>query len=264
MRITCDHCGAVFYTETNVVCPACGSPYADDAEMKDAARYEQQKRDYDLESEKEKLEEQRRRNELFKEEIEERRSRNEQTQKTRAFANGMNKGCTFLLLAAGAVFVIGLILSFVFSLTGKNDASRDQPESESVEVTTETPMRKVEGAFGEALDAGQYTFKIDKIEKTDAYPWDATVGHTCVLIHALFTNNTDGYLDADLAANVVADGIAQHSFYLPSGYKDFSSYVPKGLTTEGWYKFEIPDDTETIEFRYGDWVVCRFTWDDVE
>ena len=71
MRISCEYCGAVFDSDHHEVCPKCGSPYSNDAIIKDVEAYEKKKRDYELEQAEEKLKSQKQRNEMFRLQVEE-------------------------------------------------------------------------------------------------------------------------------------------------------------------------------------------------
>ena len=261
MRISCDHCGAVFDSDQHPVCPECGAAYGDSPEVKSVEDYEQRKRDSDLEKEKERLEAQRRRNELFREELEQQRIRNANRRRTEEFSQKMNKGCYKVLIVAGVIFILLVLVGVKLAFDEAKEEKRNVPTT--AEPTTEIQLRNAEGAFGEEIDAGRYSVRVDRIEKTEYYPWSGTKDHTCVLIHFLVTNHLDRDINTDIDTHIVADGIAQHTYYLPDGYRELTYRLPKGLTAEGWVKCEIPDNAQEMEFRFGDAVVCRFTWENV-
>lgn len=263
MRISCDHCGAVFDSSKNEVCPRCGAAYGDSRKVKSIEDYEQKKREYDLEQEKAKLESQRQRNELFKEQIENERRRNENRRRAEDFSNRMNKGCTGAFLAIGLVFLFLIAVGVKIGLDEAKGNVSKRTSIVSEETTTMIPIEKAEGNYGEEIDTGRYAFKIDKIEETSYYPWSGKKDHTCLLIHMTLTSHMDRDYNSDIYQHVLADGIAQEFFYLPQGYKKLPSWLPKGTTIEGWAKVEIPNDAKDVQFRFGDYVTCHFTWDDI-
>lgn len=264
MRISCDSCGAVFETKDNIVCPACGASYANDDELNAVQQYEQKKREYELEQQKEKIESQKIRNKYLNMQAEDQAKKYQSAERIRKFSEKTNKGCGTVLLAAGILFFLCIAIGIKMGIDEEFGDRSGKIETTTEEITTEVDGVLAEGNFGEDLDTGRCIFKIDKIQKTSAYPWMASVDHSCVLIHALLTNKMQyHWLKTDESYSIVADGIAQRSFYLPTGYKSFASGIDVGLTGEGWFKFEIPDNAKEMEFRFGDHIICHFTWDDV-
>lgn len=266
MRISCDNCGAVFDSKDHAVCPTCGAAYGDSPEVKDVENYEKKKREYDLEQQREKLEAQRIHNRLINMQAEDQAKRNQSAQRIRNFSEKTNKGCGGILIACGLIFLFFVAVAVKMGFDGElGSRTKYSVETTTEEQTTEVDIQKAEGNFGEEIDTGRYTFKIDKIIRTSAYPWNNSVGHSCILVHALFTNNMlyHSAEPGNVYTNIVAGGIAQKEFWLPSGYDDFPNYVQKNLTVEGWFKYEIPDDANDMEFRFGDYVVCHFDWSDV-
>lgn len=265
MRITCDHCGATFDTENNIVCPACGATYSDDEELNAVQRYEQKKREYELEQQKEKIESQKIRNRYLNMQAEDQAKKYQSAERIRKFNEKTNKGCGTVLIVAGILFFLCIAIGIKMGIDENIAERKSRTETITEEITTEVEIQIAEGNVGDDIDTGQWVFKIDKITKTSAWPWNNSAGHSCVLIHALFTNNRLYHTanPNDIYTNIIANGIAQKEFYLPSEYKSFPNYVTKGLTVEGWYKYEIPDDADDMEFRFGEYAVCHFSWDDV-
>lgn len=255
IKITCEYCGTSFYIEKHDVCPNCGASYADNAYLKSKKKEQE-------EDKKAREERRRQEREVANLHLEEMRKKNAFLQRNREMSEKMNKGCFNLGKIIVAIFffvvIIGVGAAISDDLIGKK-----QDETTTAETTTEIPLVKVEANFGEEADAGRYSFKIDKIEKTTYYPWDGKKDHTCILIHALLTSHLDRSYNSDIYAHVIADGIAQRSFFLPNGYSGLPKTLPKGLTIEGWYRFEIPDDAEQLEFDFGDYIVIHFTSDDI-
>lgn len=262
MRITCDYCGAVFDSENNAVCPRCMSPYGDDVDKKNIEDYEQKKRRLDIEHEKEDLEAKRNRNELLKEELQRNRMRNEHQRKVERVTGKLSKGVSILIIGISILVFLAIVIGFVLAVKNETKPKTGTLVSETPEVT-EIPIKKAEGKVGKELNTGRYTVVVDEIRKIDYYPWTGKKDHTCILIHMTLTNHLDKTLSSDIYQHVIADGIAQEFFILPTGYKKLPTSVPAGLTVEGWARVEIPNKAKKMEFQFGDYVVCNFTWNDV-
>lgn len=265
MKIKCEYCGAIFDDKDNIVCPSCGAEYSTNNFRNKAQEYQDQKERLYIEQQKEKIEQQKLNRQFLESQLENQRRRNKYAANAQKFANTTRKGCGTILIVFAILmaFVIAVCVKIAIDDEFGNHSSISEKVTE--EETTEAPISVAEGNFGEDIYNGRYIIKVDKIQKTSAYPWNASVGHTCVLIHVLYTNKMLYRCGepGNVYTNVIADGIAQKEFYLPSGYKGFPNAVQKGLTVEGWFKYEIPDNAEKMEFRFGDYAICHFTWDDV-
>ena len=251
MKLTCEYCGSVFETADHPVCPQCGSEYGENPAFRARAQ-----------DEAEFLEERRR---LL---LERQRINNEAAKKKARQddawvrdARSRRLGCLIPVVIFGSILLIGSIL---VALKNPDLIDTTTDRAAAVEETeTLAPMEAVSGTVGETIETPQYAVRVPEIRLTDGYPWDCPAGHSFVLIHVLLENRTGEYLEIPDNVHVIADGIAQKQYYTPSSYRRLENWLDKGLTTEGWFQFDVPDDAAEMELTFGDYVTCRFTWDDI-
>lgn len=108
-----------------------------------------------------------------------------------------------------------------------------------------------EGGFDEFVSTKKYAVKVDEVSVTTRKYTKPNNGYSFKRFHIVFENKFEYELRSNEKFVLLADGIQCEKFYLDD-VKDFSTgNVAPGAKTDGYLGFEVPDNAEKLQLKYG-------------
>ncbi len=244
MKIYCEYCGAQFDSAHNKVCPNCGASFEGNDTI-EAEKIKQQKLD-ELELREQQMEMEARQSQI--EYADTQRKRLVRQQKA------MNIGCVLPVIIIFVLFTAIFVFAAISGLSESGIFSKKDDIISQFQTTEETTLVDVptKVGFNEPAEMLNYSLVCDEIKHTDRGGFKPTEGHMYVMFHFVMKNTSDEILDPRESIICSVDGVMCTEKVLFDEKEFDPSDIPVGLSADGYVCFEVPEDSETFELRFGD------------
>lgn len=248
MKINCDYCGASIDISKNKVCPHCGASYADDQELINNKKREEEIRNIDVERKKLELENQK----IYT-------NRQKENEKYRKKSNKTLFTILIILAIPGLCLLCCCIAAIPEAIRQSSYESEYEEiietpneENETIEEVVEIP---VSGGFNEPLSTSTYTVTITELKKADVdYCWKPDDGYMYVSIYFEVENITDKDIYSSEKIYCSVNGIMVDKFNYGNDKYIKDSSIPKGMKIGGYMCFEVPIDAKEFVLTYGEYL----------
>ena len=234
MRITCEYCGSSIDTEKDDKCPSCGANIGTNKEMKEAMNIQKQQ-------EKENLEQSR----LYN--MEKDRLLKSQESATK-FVKFVKIGCSI------PIILIILMMTIAFIGVLKNNNIINNKEEKTIEIIE----KQVEGNLKETVSTSTYSVICDNYEEFERYS-KPTSGYKYIRFHFIIENISDEEIYDNVPVRAIADGIqCERANFSDKKVLPNLNIMP-GAKNDGYIGFEIPENAELIDIKYGNYITIHIT-----
>ena len=236
MQIHCEFCGYVIETDTEDCCQNCGATYENNKEYLKLKLLKLEEEKHQREKEKAAL----KRKEAAERRKEEKRK---QEQRKKNFATGIL--IFFIIIMFVIPGLVGVCLGIYESI---------HPEISMEEIENEHYINAT-AAFTEFADNTTYAVKVDRVEEINKTDYYIPEGYMCIAVHIIIKNTSDEDIQVwTPSVNCIVDGFVQ-DFTYDVRYKDITTnFVAPGLSTDGYAIFRIPENMNTIQLQYDQYI----------
>lgn len=231
MKFFCEYCGNRIDAEKDAKCPNCGASYKKNQSF------------IKLEAEKKQ----------------QMQTNQENAQKIFNHVFRVFKISRIMFFIPIVVFIIIIVAAII--LTSNNKPSYDDNNDFGEIFEDITSEKEEQEIVVEGLDVfaetEEYKVKVTKYEKEEDIFNRLDEDYEYVKFHLVVENLKDNRLTKE-DVNCIVDGIAQTNYY-SSGYSDLPMFINKGLTVKGTATFEVPNNANSYEIKYGDYVTIKIS-----